>query len=265
MAEQAVSLVLEGVGHSYRRRGKERGTATALVGVDLTLGVGAVGLLGPNGAGKSTLLRILATTLRPREGTVTLNGVEATANLRAYRRRLGYLPQRFGFLPQLTVAEFIEYAAWLKLVPASSRLQAVADALEATDLTSVAGRRMRELTGGMLRRAGIAQAVVNDPDVLLLDEPTVGLDPEQRTHLRAILRVLATRSCLLLATHLTEDVAAVCDRVLVLEAGRVCFDDHCHALEEYGAGDAASSEPPGSALERGYARVVTGARQGVAR
>lgn len=236
--------------HAYPR-GK-----TALTDVNLSMGTGALGLLGPNGAGKSTLLRILATTLRSTGGSVQFGDADINTNLRHYRSKLGYLPQRFGFLPHFTVSEFLEYAAWLKLVPSSQRPRQVKRALEISDLGAIADNKMKKLSGGMLRRVGIAQAVVNEPSVLLLDEPTVGLDPEQRTHLRTILRSLSNQVVLIVSTHLTEDIAAICNRTVILDGGRVRFDGSRQELEQIGS----DQQGPDSVLERGYTSIVRAAR-----
>lgn len=241
-----IGLAVRGLSHFYK---KDR---PALCDVNLQVGIGALGLLGPNGAGKTTLVRVLATTLRPTAGSLTLNGIEARRSLRSYRAQIGYLPQRFGFLPHFSLHEFLHYAAWLKLVPASRRDPAVNYALEATSLSTFAQRRMRELSGGMLRRAGIAQAIVNDPAVLLLDEPTVGLDPDQRAQLRDVLRYLSSHMAVVLATHLTEDVAAVCQRVVIVDKGQTCFDGTPVALSAI----ATEADRGDSPIERGYSAVI---------
>jgi len=242
----AALLQVDAVSRTYRRG------ARALDAVSFCAQGGATGLLGPNGAGKTTLQRVLASTLRPSVGRVLLDGAEQRRDLLAYRRRIGFLPQRFGFLPHYTVREFVEYVAWLKGVAPGQVPRAAADAMQDMRLGAVAGRRLRDLSGGMLRRVGLAQAVVNRPSLLLLDEPTVGLDPAQRTHLRGLLRGCAARMTIVLSTHLVEDVAAVCGQVLVIDRGGVRFAGDTAELAELGeraAGD-------GSGLERGYGPVV---------
>src|SRR5699024_1527255 len=173
------------------------GKRLAVAGLSLRLGQGVHGLLGPNGAGKTTLIRSLATVVRPAGGHLTLLGRRqgGRVELRALRRRLGYLPQEFGYYPRFTVREFVEYMAWLKELQPSRVPDAVQHAIDRVGLTDRADDRMKALSGGMLRRAGIAQAIVNDPDVLLLDEPTVGLDPAQRLEFRNLLRELGERAC----------------------------------------------------------------------
>ncbi|WP_116952324.1 ABC transporter ATP-binding protein [Jiangella endophytica] len=234
----------------YRRR-------TALNGLDLRLGAGVHGLLGPNGAGKTTLMRVLATVVRPASGGVTvLDGdVTGDARLRQVRRRLGYLPQQFGYYPRFTVREFVEYFAWLKEVPRDRIPAAVDRAIERAGLLDRADERLKRLSGGMLRRAGIAQAIVNDPDVLLLDEPTAGLDPEQRVDFRELLRVLGVDACVLVSTHLVEDVAAACADVTLLHEGRAVFRGTPAELAARGAGGDGDSP-----IERGYTAVLRAAR-----
>jgi len=239
------------------------GRHLAVDGLDLRLGPGVHGLLGPNGAGKTTLMRALATVLRPAGGDLTLLGHDGRrgGDLRRVRRRLGYLPQAFGYYPRFTVREFVEYVAWLKELPSADVPQAVQRALDRVDLAPRAGYRMRTLSGGMLRRAGIAQAIVNDPDLLLLDEPTVGLDPEQRLDFRGLLREVGVDACVLVSTHLVEDVAAACTDVAVMEAGRLVWQGTPGELAAAGA----AGDPGDTAIERGYSAVLRAHRGGSAR
>ncbi|GAA2846413.1 ABC transporter ATP-binding protein [Actinoplanes cyaneus] len=230
------------------------GRHLAVDGLDLALGTGVHGLLGPNGAGKTTLMRALATVLEPAGGKLTLLGesVDGRADLRRVRRGLGYLPQQFGFYPRFTVREFVEYMAWLKEMPKSLVPGAVQRAIERVGLADRAGSRMKTLSGGMLRRAGIAQAIVNDPAILLLDEPTVGLDPEQRLDFRELLRDLGTDCCVLVSTHLVEDVVAACSDVVMMHEGRILYQGTPDDLIAQGsAGDAGDSP-----AERGYSALL---------
>jgi ABC-type multidrug transport system ATPase subunit len=241
---------VEGVVQTFRRN-------RALDGVDLHVDTGVFGLLGPNGAGKTTLLRTLATILEPRAGELRLLGYDPgnPRERREIRRRLGYLPQQLGYYPGFTVYEFVEYFALLKEVPTSDLRRAVMHAIERVDLADRAGAKLRSLSGGMLRRVGIAQAIVNEPRLLLLDEPTAGLDPEQRVRFRALLREFGETSTVIVSTHLIEDVAAACSEVALLDKGRVVFrgtPDDLSRLGDGGAGD--------SPLERGYTRVLAEAR-----
>src|SRR5690606_11450718 len=175
------------------------GRRAALAGLDLTLDTGVYGLLGPNGAGKTTLIRVLASIAKPTSGRVSLLGqdLREQRSLRAVRRRIGYLAQQFGYYPRLTGRGFVESFAWLKEMPPATVPAAVDRAIERVGLLDRADDKLKRLSGGMLRRVGIAQAIVNDPDVLLLDEPTAGLDPEQRVEFRELLREVGVDACVL--------------------------------------------------------------------
>ncbi len=235
------------------------GRAQAVAGVSLEAGPGVFGLLGPNGAGKTTLLRMLATVIPPTSGRIQLLGRDpgGYGPRREIRRRLGYLPQNLGYYPGFTVAEFVEYFALLKEMPPRQVPKAVATAIERVDLGDRARSKLRTLSGGMLRRAGIAQAIVNEPELLLLDEPTAGLDPEQRVAFRALLRDLAERAAVIVSTHLVEDVGAACSQVAVMEAGRIVFHGTPDELIECGEGTGAIGDAP---LERGYSSVLAASR-----
>lgn len=221
--------------------------------LSLTLRPGVTALLGPNGAGKSTLLRTLATIVPPRSGTICIDGIEVDSerSARRVRDRIGYLPQDFGIDPNMTVSDFVEYAAWLRGVPAGERRQAVAEAVDLVDLAGERRTRMRKLSGGMRRRAGIAWAIVGRPRLVLLDEPIVGLDPRQRLHFRKIITGL-TDSVVVLSTHLIEDVEAICDRVVVLYDGVVRFDGTPTEMETLSRDDLPGHSP----LERAYMHLL---------
>ena len=228
---------VEGVRKSY-------GGVVALADLDLELGPGITGLLGPNGAGKTTLIRILATLLSPSAGQVRVNGWW-TSDLRdrvEIRRRLGYLPQDLGLYPRFTVFEFVDYLALLKeLDDPAERHRRVRAALAAVELEDLARRKIRTLSGGMRRRVGIAQAIVADPLLLLLDEPTTGLDPEQRMRFRQLIAGIGEQRTVVLSTHLVEDVAAVCTQVVVLWQGRVRFHGTPSQLRQLADGQVWSS------------------------
>ncbi|MFG2749112.1 ATP-binding cassette domain-containing protein [Streptomyces xanthophaeus] len=232
-------------------------TVVALDGVSAGFASGTTALLGPNGAGKTTLLSLLSTARTPHAGTVSLLGErsDGRARTRRLRERIGVLPQSFGYYPRFTVEEFVEYAAWLRKVPAGERRARTREALRLVELEKYAGRRMGELSGGMLRRAGIAQAVVNRPALVLLDEPTVGLDPAQRIGFRTLIRDLGQRSAVVMSTHLAEDVAHVCDRVSVLLEGRVRFTGTAAELCAQAPGHDGETVS-GSTVEGGYLAVV---------
>jgi ABC-2 type transport system ATP-binding protein len=235
------------------------GRTQAVAGVSLETGPGVFGLLGPNGAGKTTLLRMLATVIPPSSGRMRLLDRDpgGYGPRREIRRRLGYLPQNLGYYPGFTVAEFVEYFALLKEMPPGRVPQAVAAAIERVDLGDRARAKLRTLSGGMLRRAGIAQAIVNEPELLLLDEPTAGLDPEQRVAFRGLLRELGERATVVVSTHLVEDVGAACGEVALMAAGKIVFQGTPAELTAVGEGSGAAGDAP---LERGYSAVLAAAR-----
>jgi ABC-2 type transport system ATP-binding protein len=237
------------------------GRTQAVAGVSLQAGPGVFGLLGPNGAGKTSLLRMLATVIQPSSGTLRLLGRDpgSYGPRREIRRRLGYLPQNLGYYPGFTVAEFVEYFALLKDMPPDRVPAAVATAVERTGLGDKARAKLRTLSGGMLRRAGIAQAIVNEPDLLLLDEPTAGLDPEQRVAFRSMLRDLGQRATVIVSTHLVEDVGAACTQVALMDAGKIVFYGTPAELTARADGTDAAGDAP---LERGYSAVLAAARIG---
>ena len=231
------------------------GRTQAVAGVSLQAGPGVFGLLGPNGAGKTSLLRMLATVIPPSSGTLKLLGRDPGSypQRRQIRRRLGYLPQNLGYYAGFTVAEFVEYFALLKEMPPERVPTAVATAMERTGLGDKARAKLRTLSGGMLRRAGIAQAIVNEPELLLLDEPTAGLDPQQRVAFRALLRDLGQRATVVVSTHLVEDVGAACSQVALMNQGKIVF---CGTPEELTARADAPVPPAQDVLERGSLVVL---------
>ncbi|MGI5139987.1 MULTISPECIES: ATP-binding cassette domain-containing protein [unclassified Streptomyces] len=227
----------------------------ALDGVDLALGAGVHGLLGPNGAGKTSLIRVLATVCEPAAGRVDILGKDAGDHRGRgeIRRRLGYLPQELGYYPGFTVREFVAYVAWLKEMPAAEAPAAVGRAVDRVGLGPRIDTKIKTLSGGMVRRVGVAQAIVNEPDVLLLDEPTAGLDPEQRVEFRELLRELGAAATVVVSTHFVEDVAAACTEVTLLDAGRVAYRGTPEALTAFGA---ASDGPGDHPMERGYTAAL---------
>lgn len=232
----------------------------ALDGCTLVHEGGVLGLLGPNGAGKSTLLDLLATVRPPSEGELTVLDERLTPSgtgpqLRALRRQIGHLPQTTPVLPRFTAAEQVAYACWLRDVPDDRARSMALDALAAVDLTALANRRVDRLSGGQQRRVGIAMAIAHEPRLLLLDEPTTGLDPEQRVSLRRLLASLARErdSAIVLSTHHTDDVAAVCDQVAILAAGSIRQHGPLETLAARGDGKDDRAATP---LERGYLNVL---------
>ncbi|MCX4674293.1 ABC transporter ATP-binding protein [Streptomyces sp. NBC_01433] len=248
-------------GLTVRHRGK-----AVLDAVDLDFAPGVHGLLGPNGAGKTSLIRVLATVAAPADGRVELLGNEVGAasdhrGRSAVRRRLGYLPQEFGHYPGFTVREFIAYVAWLKEMDGARVASAVERAVERVGLADRIDTKAKTLSGGMIRRVGIAQAIVNEPALLLLDEPTAGLDPEQRVEFRALLRELGETSTVIVSTHLVEDVAAACTDVTLIDTGRIAYRGTTAQLIELGG------EPDGlggNPIERGYTTALRAHRTEVA-
>lgn len=198
------------------------GPVPALQGVSLEIPLGMFGLLGPNGSGKTTLMRILAGLLEPTAGSVALGGVDVTGRPELVWPRLGNLPQDFGFYPHLTGRAMLRHILELKGVEAPRGLSRLTDELlERVNLTAAAGRKTKTYSGGMRQRLGIAQAIAGDPDLIIVDEPTAGLDPEERLRLYALLSELAEGRTVLLSTHIVEDVATLCPRLAVIRAGRV--------------------------------------------
>ncbi|MFF3320683.1 ABC transporter ATP-binding protein [Streptomyces sp. NPDC002889] len=230
--------------------------ALALDDVDVSFGTGVHGLLGPNGAGKTSLIRVLATVAAPTGGRVELLGRDVSQHRERteIRRRLGYLPQEFGYYPGFTVREFVAYVAWLKEMPASTVPDAVERAVERVGLGDRIDAKVKTLSGGMVRRVGIAQAIVNEPELLLLDEPTAGLDPEQRVEFRALLRELGSASTVIVSTHLVEDVAAACSEVTLIESGRLAYRGATAELTALGKDSAGDSGA--NLIERGYTAAL---------
>ena len=193
-----------------------------------------VGLLGPNGAGKSTLMKLLVAALTPTEGTILVDGVPLARAERQLKARLGYLPQDFGLFDELTAAQFLDYMAALKGLKQPKA--AIREVLQAVNLEERANSPIRTLSGGQRQRVGIAQALLGDPPFLIFDEPTVGLDPEERIHFRNLFSRAAQDRLVLLSTHIIEDVQSVCDRLVVMDHGQILFTGTPEALIQSAAG-----------------------------
>jgi len=203
-----------------------RGDVHALNDLTLTISGGMFGLLGPNGAGKTTLMRILAGILRPTSGTISIGAYDGTteSGRNVIKRSLGYLPQDLGLYPDLTAREFLDYIGIMKGVHKRKARQELVDRLlEMVTLSSVAQRKLKTFSGGMKRRVGIAQALLNNPKLLIVDEPTAGLDPEERIRFRNLLVSLAGNRTVLLSTHIVEDIAQTCRNLAVMKSGQVIF------------------------------------------
>ena len=251
---------LVSIGKRYRR-------VPVLQDVDLELAPGITGLLGPNGAGKTTLLRIIATVLKPDAGRVSLLDLDPTdpEQRTAIRRRLGYQPQELGFPRGFSAFEFVNYMAVLKEWREKSvRHDEVRRVLAAVGLSDLSTKRISRLSGGQRRRVGLAQALLGAPDLLILDEPTTGLDPEQRASLRQVLAESATSSTLVISTHQTEDVSAICERVVVLDQGRVHFDGTVRALVDRASGCVWLADAPEPTAQTSW-RTASGRYRNVGR
>lgn len=210
-----MQLIVEKVSMTYRAN------VQALRSFTLTLGPGVLGLLGPNGAGKSTLMRILATITKPTAGRVLWNGVDIASDPDTLREVLGYLPQDFGVYPNLNAVEFLDYMAAVKGIDAASAKKRIGELLELVNLTHAAKRPLGGYSGGMRQRVGIAQALLNDPKLLIVDEPTAGLDPEERVRFRNLLSELSGERIVILSTHIVSDVEAVATEIALIAHGQI--------------------------------------------
>jgi ABC-2 type transport system ATP-binding protein len=217
-SSRARSIEIQGLRHTYK------GGHTALDDIELSFGTGVFGLLGPNGAGKSTLMRIICTLIEPSKGRVEVCGHDVRREPQAIRGLIGYLPQQFGAWRLHRVEEVLDTLAQLSGMRDSKKRRArVAEVLAQVGLTDVAHRKVKKLSGGMVRRLGVAQALVHDPAVLVVDEPTVGLDPQERIRFRQLMSGLGRERTILLSTHIVADLGAGCRELAVLDAGRVVF------------------------------------------
>ncbi|GCE50089.1 ABC-type multidrug transport system ATPase subunit [Thermosporothrix hazakensis] len=212
---------------------KHYGSYEALKAISVRIERGMFGLLGPNGAGKTTLLRILATLLQPTSGRVLAGAFDLRqrAQRKAMRASLGYLPQELSFYPELTGREFLDYMGLLKgLYQRRERRTQIDALLQLVNLTEKANQKVSAYTGGMKRRLGLAQALLGDPQVIVIDEPTAGLDPEERIRLRTLLTGLAEDRIVILSTHIVEDISQTCERLAVLDQGQLVFDGFTRQL-----------------------------------
>jgi len=241
------TIELTGVTKEYPAALRRTQARTALDRIDLTVGEGVTGLLGPNGAGKTTLLRIVGTALAPTSGSVRVGGLDPAdpEERHRIRQRLGYQPQEPGFYPSFTAFDFVDYVAVLKEIgDRSARRDEVRRVLQKVGLSDRMHTKIRKLSGGMRQRVALAQALLGRPSVLLLDEPTSGLDPEQRLRFRQLASEAADGGTVLLSTHLTEDVTALCPRVVVMHEGAIRFDGSPDALAQQAAGRVWESAAP---------------------
>ncbi len=204
---------------------KKFGSVTAVDGIEFSVGRGeVVGFLGPNGAGKSTTMKIIAGFLEPTSGSAFVAGHDSRKDPIAARRHLGYLPEGAPAYPDMTVADFLAFVAGMRGLSPKEANRRIAELVESIDLAEVWDRRIEALSKGYKRRVGIAQALVHDPDVLILDEPTDGLDPNQKHEMRALIRALAPSKAIIVSTHILEEVEAICTRAIVIAHGRMLAD-----------------------------------------
>jgi ABC-type multidrug transport system ATPase subunit len=238
-----LTLSIAGVSKQYSR------TAWGLRDVSLELGPGVLGLLGPNGAGKSTLMRILATITKPSTGQVIWNGSDITLAPDALRAVLGYLPQDFGVYPHLNAVEFLEYIAAIKGLDVKAARRRIDELLDIVQLTEVRKRPLGGFSGGMKQRVGIAQALLNDPRLLIVDEPTAGLDPEQRSNFRTLLAHLAGERIVILSTHIVSDVEATATDIAIISKGQLVHHAAPETLLQALAGKVWEWVVPNTALQ----------------
>ena len=213
-----MQLTVNNLGKQYKR------DVWGLRGFTLAIQPGILGLLGPNGAGKSTLMRMLATITRPTDGTISWNGTDIAKHPDNLRQVLGYLPQDFGVYPNLNAIEFLEYMAAIRGLDAASARRRIDELIQLTNLVEAAKRPLGGYSGGMKQRVGIAQALLNDPQVLIVDEPTVGLDPEERVRFRNLLSDLSSTMIVILSTHIVSDVEATATHIALVHKGRLLRD-----------------------------------------
>jgi ABC-type multidrug transport system ATPase subunit len=215
---------------TIERLSKRYGQRWALREVALRGAPGMLGLVGPNGAGKTSLMRMIATLLEPTEGTIRWNGQDIRTHGQTLRQVLGYLPQDFGIYPEFTGRQFLRYLAAMKGLPSALLNQRVDQVIEMVNLEQAANHKLPTYSGGMKQRIGIAQALLNDPELLIVDEPTAGLDPAERVRFRTLLASLTRNRIVLLSTHIISDVEAVASRLVILQEGRVLSDTTPEAL-----------------------------------
>ena len=210
-----MELVLDRVSKQYQN-------IIAADRITLKLGVGVTGLLGANGAGKTTLMRMICGILKPTSGSISFDGTDVSEEL--YRDALGYLPQNFGYYPSFTGRDFLLYIAVLKGLDKKTAKRKSAELLKSVNLEEAADKKIRTYSGGMKQRLGIAQALLNDPRIIVLDEPTAGLDPKERVRFRNMIAELGKESVVLLSTHIVSDVAHIADRILMMRDGQIIWD-----------------------------------------
>lgn len=219
-----MELLLDRVSKQYKNK-------IAVDEISTKISPGVVGLLGANGAGKTTLMRMICGLIEPSKGTITYDGLDVTKEL--YRDKLGYLPQDFGYYPNFTAMDFMLYMASLKGLSKNLAKGKAKDLLDLVNLSDVKKKKVKTFSGGMKQRLGIAQALLNNPEILILDEPTAGLDPKERVRFRNLIQDLGRNRIVIFSTHIVSDVEHIADRVLMINSGQIIFDgDNSENLEE---------------------------------
>ena len=248
-----MELTIQNISKSYHKG------SLALDGVNLSIPAGVYGLIGRNGAGKTTLLRILASVLTPSSGAVLVDGKPIAENLSAYRKMLGYLPQNTKLMPQLNIVEFLEYMAMLKGIRDKTEMKyEVERCIEIAGLGNERKKRLSKYSGGMLRRAGIAQALLGDPRVIIVDEPTTGLDPEERLHFLNLISSIGLEKNIILSTHIIHDIENICPNVCILNKGKMMYSGSTAGMVESVKGMLWEAEiSPGDELRIKQQAVVT--------
>jgi ABC-type multidrug transport system ATPase subunit len=235
---------------------KNYGSKKALQNINYTFSNGVIGLLGPNGAGKSTLMRMLSTVETPSEGTILYSDKDIAKHPEILRNVLGYLPQDFGVYPNMNPVEFLEYMAAMKSLPMKEAKKRIDDLLEVLHLTQARNRMVGGFSGGMKQRVGIAQALLNDPKVLIVDEPTVGLDPEERMQFRNLLSSLSSNRIIILSTHIVTDVESIAPNILMLADGKMISSTTQEGLIQKAEGRVWESVVSADKIEELQQRVI---------
>ena len=230
-----MELVVNGVTKTYKNK-------TAVDNVNLTLTPGVIGLVGSNGAGKSTLMRMMCGILKPDKGNINLDGLDVSEE--KYRDILGYLPQDFGYYPEFTALDFLLYISALKGIENKEAKKKSNELLEFVGLKDVSNKKIKTISGDMKQRLGIAQAILNEPKIIIFDEPTAGLDPKERVRFRNMIKELGKDNIVLLSTHIISDIEKIADRILVIKEGKIIFDG--------------KEEDTGNDLEKFYLEIFGG-------
>ncbi|SCW80404.1 ABC-type multidrug transport system, ATPase component [Paenibacillus tianmuensis] len=214
---------------------KYYGDYAALTDINLEFSNGIYGLLAPNGAGKTTLIKMLVTLIAPSQGEILCDGKNISDMGEAYRERLGYLPQQFGFYKNYSPKQYLSYLAALKGIGKKEAAGIITELLDKVALSEVSGKKMKKFSGGMIQRVGIAQALLNDPQILILDEPTAGLDPKERARFRHLLTELARNRLVIISTHIVSDIESIANEIIMVKNQRILYKDTvntiCHSLD----------------------------------